>query len=79
MMISADKAEFKGLILADPPGFGKKLPALMAIAAAPGNGPAVIVTTSSCCQQWMDDIGVYFVKVKNKLNFGAPSAYQVRH
>ncbi|ERT00990.1 hypothetical protein HMPREF1624_02226 [Sporothrix schenckii ATCC 58251] len=54
-MLSARKSKFKGLILADPPGLGKTLSSLMAIAASDrtGRGPCVVVVPTSCCSQWV--------------------------
>ncbi|KAL4727264.1 hypothetical protein ACLX1H_006170 [Fusarium chlamydosporum] len=52
---------FKGMILADPPGLGKTLSALAMIARfdSPERGPSVIVAPSSCCHQWMQEIGKF--------------------
>lgn len=59
------QTKFEGLILADPPGAGKTLAVLMAIAMTPreGYGPSVIVAPASCCQQWMDEIDKFFDEV----------------
>ncbi|KAK1772718.1 hypothetical protein QBC33DRAFT_565180 [Phialemonium atrogriseum] len=56
--VQAGETEFKGFILADPPGLGKTLPALMAIAAKfrEGGGPSVVVAPLSCCRQWMSEM-----------------------
>ncbi|KAL2016391.1 hypothetical protein VTK56DRAFT_3813 [Thermocarpiscus australiensis] len=64
MMMRAGETDFKGLVIADPPGSGKTLSALMAIAATPGagRGPSVIVTPSSRCRQWMTELEALFGK-----------------
>jgi SNF2 family DNA or RNA helicase len=57
--------KYKGLILADPPGLGKTLAALLAVMADhdEGDGPAVIVVPSSCAQQWVKEIHKNFIPV----------------
>ncbi|KAI7923635.1 global transactivator [Pyricularia oryzae] len=46
---------FQGGLIADPPGLGKTLSALMAVSEtrSPGAGPCVVVAPRSCCDQWM--------------------------
>nr|RBQ98575.1 hypothetical protein FVER53263_20036 [Fusarium verticillioides] len=61
----AKNSRFKGMILADPPGFGKTLSALSTIAVSTAksgsiNGPCVIVAPYSCCRQWMVEIDGFF-------------------
>lgn len=65
-IVQADQSKFKGLILADPPGFGKTLIALMAIATTPreGLGPSVVVAPTSCRRQWGVEAQKYFEKVR---------------
>ncbi|KAF5700423.1 global transactivator [Fusarium mundagurra] len=58
-------SRFQGMILADPPGFGKTLSALATISvslAKSGSikGPCVIVAPFSCCRQWMAEIETFF-------------------
>ncbi|KAG9503677.1 hypothetical protein J7337_003628 [Fusarium musae] len=58
-------SRFKGMILADPHGFGKTLSALSTIAVSTAksgsiNGPCVIVAPYSCCRQWMVEIDSFF-------------------
>lgn len=60
--IYIDHSRFRGMILADPPGFGNPLSALAAIAVSAGesgsiNGPL------SCCRQWMAEIEHFFGQV----------------
>ncbi|KAM0390642.1 hypothetical protein ACHAQC_007817 [Fusarium culmorum] len=64
----AKNSRFKVMILADPPGLGKTLSALTAIAvwtARTGGikGPCIIVTPRSSCQQWMTEIENFFEHV----------------
>ena len=63
--LHALESKFKGVIIADPPGLGKTLPALMAIAASRrlGDGPCVVVAPVSCCAQWMREIKRFFSEV----------------
>ncbi|KAK0291070.1 hypothetical protein LTR35_001791 [Friedmanniomyces endolithicus] len=58
----AGAGRFKGAILADPPGLGKSLTALLAALAArqSGDGPILIVVPASCAYQWMQEIGKAF-------------------
>ncbi|KAF4502692.1 global transactivator [Fusarium agapanthi] len=61
----ANNSGFKGMILADPPGFGKTLSVLSTIAMSTAksgsiNGPCVIVAPYSCCRQWMTEIDNFF-------------------
>ncbi|KAF4473487.1 global transactivator [Fusarium agapanthi] len=58
-------SRFQGMILADPPGFGKTLSALATISVSVAKsgstkGPCVIVTPLSCCRQWMAEIDRLF-------------------
>ncbi|KIH93418.1 hypothetical protein SPBR_04120 [Sporothrix brasiliensis 5110] len=63
-MSEARKTLFKGLILADPPGLGKTLPTLMAIAMSErvGRGPCVIIAPNSCCLQWINEAKKFLAK-----------------
>ncbi len=63
--LNALQSKFKGAIIADPPGLGKTLPALMTIAASRrlGDGPCVVVAPVSCCAQWMREITCFFSEV----------------
>lgn len=56
--LAARETDFHGLILADPPGLGKTLSALMALAKTSqvGRGPSCVIVPSSCCRQWMAEI-----------------------
>ena len=62
-MQHAKASIFKGLIVADPPGLGKTLSALLAIAAIPKksrSGPCLVVAPQSCCDQWINQISTFF-------------------
>lgn len=61
-MQRADRGKFKGMILADPPGLGKTLSALLAIASVPkaDRMPSIIVAPPSCRYQWVKEITRYF-------------------
>ncbi|EWG45972.1 hypothetical protein FVEG_06600 [Fusarium verticillioides 7600] len=58
-------SRFRGMILADPPGFGKTLSALATISVSmaksgSAKGPCVIIAPLSCCRQWMAEIDRFF-------------------
>ncbi|KAF4452838.1 global transactivator [Fusarium austroafricanum] len=58
-------SRFQGMILADPPGFGKTLSALATISVSTAEsgstkGPCVIVAPLSCCRQWIAEIDRFF-------------------
>lgn len=46
------KSPFKGLILADAPGLGKTLSALITISALrqPGDGPSLVISPGHTCE-----------------------------
>ncbi|KAF5530049.1 global transactivator [Fusarium mexicanum] len=60
-------SRFQGMILTDPPGFGKTLSALATISVSVAKngstkGPCVIIASLSCCRQWMAEIDRFFGK-----------------
>lgn len=56
--LQARETDFHGFILADPPGLGKTLSAIMALAKTSqvGRGPSCVIAPSSCCRQWKAEI-----------------------
>lgn len=56
----------KGIVVADPPGLGKTLQVLMAIALtrSAGDGPCVVVCPPSCVAQWVDETAKFFYEVR---------------
>jgi SNF2 family DNA or RNA helicase len=55
----------KALLLADPPGLGKTLPAMMAVVKAIPTARrfSIIVAPSSCMEQWENEFKRFFVPV----------------
>jgi SNF2 family DNA or RNA helicase len=57
--------DLEGMVLADPPGLGKTLPAMMAVVKAipTATRPSIIVAPASCVDQWCSEFEKFFTPV----------------
>jgi SNF2 family DNA or RNA helicase len=60
-----DKSPSRAIILGDPPGLGKTLPAMMAIvkAIATAKRFSIVVVPSSCVDQWKSEFAKFFLPI----------------
>lgn len=66
---SNTQSSFKGVLIADPPGFGITLPTAMTIVRtiSPGQHFSVVVAPTSLVDQWQREFVKYFARVRENI------------